>query len=76
MELSIGKEKQVSLKTDKQLFQSFLVMSKSRDIDLQYVLSHDVSPIPLYIYYLNGDVRKHTEKHYAERVRNRWNSHW
>ena len=58
MKLPIWKEKQVSLKIDKQLFQRFLVLSKSRDINLQYVLSHELSPIPLSICYLSGDIRK------------------
>ena len=50
-----------SIKVDKELFQKFLVISKSRDIDLEHVLSYELSPVPLSITCMNGEMRKTTK---------------
>ena len=46
------------MKYDKDLFQRFLVVSRSREIDLHDVLSYELSPVPLSIAHLNGSTRK------------------
>ena len=54
MTVPISKDKEKVIKYDKDLFQRFLVVSRSREIDLQDVLSYELSPVPLSIAHLNG----------------------
>ena len=58
--MKINKTAQL-IKVDKELFQKFLVISKSRDIDLEHVLSYELSPVPLSITHMNGEMRKTTK---------------
>ena len=58
MTVPISKDKNKVIKYDKDLFQRFLVVSRSREIDLQDVLSYGLSPVPLSIAHLNGSMRK------------------
>ena len=54
----ISKDKEKHIKYDKDLFQKFLVVSRSREIDLQDVLSYKLSPVPSSIAHLNRSTRK------------------
>ena len=58
MTVPISKDKEKIIKYDKDLFQRFLVVSRSREIDLQDVLSCELSPVPLSIAHLEGSMRK------------------
>ena len=58
MIVPINKDKKKVIKYDKDLFQRFLVVSRSREIDLQDALSCELSPVPLSIAHLNGSMRK------------------
>ena len=58
MTVPISKDKEKVIKYDKDLFQRFLVVSRSREIDLQDVLSYQLSPVPSSIAHLNGSTRK------------------
>ena len=58
MTVPISKDKEKVIKYDKDLFQRFLVVSRSREIDLQDVLSYELSPVPLSVAHLNGSTRK------------------
>ena len=58
MTVPISKDKEKVIKYDKDLFQRFLVVSRSREIDLQDVLSYELSPVPLSMTHLNGSMRK------------------
>ena len=58
MTVPISKDKEKVIKYDKDLFQRSLVVSRSREIDLQDVLSYKLSPVPLSIAHLNGSMRK------------------
>ena len=58
MTVPISKDKEKVIKYDKDPFQRFLVVSGSREIDLQDVLSYELSPVPLSIAHLNGSMRK------------------
>ena len=52
MTVPISKDKEQVIKYDKDLFQRFLVVSRSREIDLQDVLSYTLSPVPSSIAHL------------------------
>ena len=54
----ISKDREKIIKYDKDLFQRFPVVSRSQEIDLQDVLSYELSPVPLSIAHLNGSMRK------------------
>ena len=54
----ISEDKEKVIKYDKDLFQRFLVVSRSPEIDLQDVLSYELSPVPLSIAHLYGSMRK------------------
>ena len=56
--VQISKDKEKVTKYDGDLFQRFLVVSRSQEIDLQDVLSYELSPVPLSIAHLNGSMRK------------------
>ena len=58
MTAPISKNKEKVIKYDKDLLQRFLVVSRSREIDLQDVLSYELSPVPLSIAHLKGSTRK------------------
>ena len=58
MTVPISKHKEKVIKFDKDLFQRFLVVSRSREIDLQDVLSYELSPVLLSTTHLNGSMRK------------------
>ena len=58
MTVPISKDKEKVIKYDKDLFQRFLVVSRSRENYLQDVLSHELSPVPLSIVHVNGSMRK------------------
>ena len=53
MTVPISKDKEKVMKYDKDPFQRFLVVPRSREIDLQDVHSYELSPVPLSIAYLN-----------------------
>ena len=61
MTVPISKDKEKVIKYDRDLFQRFLVVSRSQEIDLQDVLSYELSPVPLSKAHLNGSTTK-TEK--------------
>ena len=46
MTVPISKDKEKAIKYDIDLFQRFLVVSRSREIDFQDVLSYELSPVP------------------------------
>ena len=46
MTVPISKDKEKIIKYDKDLLQRFLAVSRSREIDLQDVLSYELSPVP------------------------------
>ena len=50
-----------NLKTDVNLFLRLLSVSRERDVDMQNVLSHKLSAVPLALFYPNGAMR-HTAK--------------
>ena len=58
MTVPISKDKEKVIKYDKDLFQRFLVASRSREINLQDVLSYKLSHVPLSTAHLNGNMRK------------------
>ena len=58
MTVSISRDKEKVIKYDKDLLQKFLVVSRSGEVDLQDMLSYEVSPIPLSIAHLNGSMRE------------------
>ena len=53
MTVPTSKDKEKVSKYDKDLFQSFLVVSRRQEIDLQNVLSYKLSPVPSSIAHLN-----------------------
>ena len=53
MTVPISKNKEKVIKYDKDLFQRFVVVSRSREIDLQDILSYELSPVPLSIAHRN-----------------------
>ena len=53
MTVPISKDREKIIKYDKELCQRFLVVSRSREIDLQDVLSYEFSPVLLSIAHLN-----------------------
>ena len=58
MTVPISKDKEKVVKYDKDVFQRFLVMSRSREIDLQDVFSYELSLVPLSMAHRNGRMRK------------------
>ena len=48
----------ITLKTDINLFSRLITVSRDRHIDLQHVLSHELSAVPLALFYPNGEMRK------------------
>ena len=58
MTVTISKDKEKVIKYHKDLSQRFLDVSKSRKIDLQDVLSCELSPVPLSTAHLNGSMWK------------------
>ena len=46
------------LRSDWELFSQLLVASRKRDLDLKNVLSYELSPVPLSISTLSGNIRK------------------
>ena len=51
----------VSQKADRDLFGKLLVAAGKRRLDLQEVLKYELSPVPMSLYHLNGDMRKTTK---------------
>ena len=58
MTVPISKNKEKVIRYDKDLFERFLVVSRSREIDLQVMLSYELSPVLLSKVHLNGSMRK------------------
>ena len=58
MTVPISKDKEKVIKYGKDLFQRFLVVSRSREIDFQDVLSYKLSPVLSSIAHLNRSTRK------------------
>ena len=68
MTVPISKDKEKVIKYDKDLFQRFLVVSRDREIDLQDVLSYELSPVPLSIAHLNRNMRKTAKSNFLKEL--------
>ena len=58
MEVKATNDKVITLNTDRELFGRLLVVAKQRDIDLQEVLSYELSAVPVAIAHGDGSLRK------------------
>ena len=58
LKISRKSEPTIILKDHQQLFSKLLTVSRSRQIDLKAVLSHELSAIPLSLFHPTGEMRK------------------
>ena len=68
VQVNVGKEA-VSIKADRDLFQKVIVaLEAGRDVDVDKLLEHELSPVPLSLATLDGDLRLPTNKAELKKV--------
>ncbi len=59
-----------SLNIDREIFSRLIVIAQVKEIDIASILSYELSPVPLALFYLSGDMRKNTKSDMMKAIEN------